>query len=170
MQEGEAYEKWYVLLAHINIIYVQTGFFVKTSNFAMRGFGYSSNPLGTLAVQIFRGNDAFFRCHVDTYRIFGRLTKNQNPAWFFGSEVRRNLANQNAQIWRSISRRRSFTLFARDRCTRMRAKISKNNNLLYFCCVYFTTRRSSLPTLWIWPKWTGTVKNDCLSIKSEAIR
>ena len=142
MQEGEAYEKWYVLLAHINIIYAQTGFFVETSNFAMRGFGYSSNPLGTLAVQIFRGNDAFFRCHVDTYRIFGRLTKNQNPAWFFGSEVRRNLANQNAQIWRSISRRRSFTLFARDRCTRMRTKISKSNNFLYFCCVYFTTHRT----------------------------
>ena len=135
MQDREAYEKWYVLLAHINIIYAQTGFFVKTTSFSMQDFEYSSNLLRRVAVQIFRADHQISRS-------FFHPTNIQNPAWFVRRDRFRGPTHEQWWISRMITSRGGFACTERDRRTGMRTETVKNMISRYFCCVFFTTGRT----------------------------
>ena len=136
MQDREAYEKWSVLLAHINIIYAQTGFFVKTTSFSMQDFGYSSNLLRRVAVQIFRADRQIFRS-------FFHPTNIQNPAWFVRRDRFRGPTHEQWSISRMITSQGGFACTERDRRTPMRTETVKSMISRYFCCVFFTTGRST---------------------------
>ena len=142
MQEGEAYEKWSVLLAHINIIYSQTGFFVETTIFWMQDFGYSRNLLRYVPGPIFRAEHEFFRSHVDALCIFVHPTNIQNPAWLVRRDGFRDQSTQRCEISHMSTSRRSFACCQRDRSSWMRTETPKNTISRYFCCVFFTTGRT----------------------------
>ena len=61
LQGRKANEKSCFLLAYINNISPQTGFFVKETNFSLQGFGFSSNTFLVDACLIFRPPTANFR-------------------------------------------------------------------------------------------------------------
>ena len=119
----------------MNIIYPQTGFFVKRTNVSLRGLEYSSNLLPGVSFSIFRNSSWLFRN-------FDGLTKKENPASYVRCDQFPCRTHGRIEMRTSIASPSSFAVFNPNRGNRTRRKLA--NSWVYAISVAFILRPTEL--------------------------